>query len=177
MLKSRNLLYFPCTETMLMYALNDKPELSRILGAAVPHTWPVSPEALPYFLSMVKIKAENAKWLNYIVVFPGTSTVVGDIGFLGPPDADGCVEIGYSVIPEYRGRGFATEMVQRMTDWAFSQQHVVSIRAHTMPGNTASIRILRRCGYVHISTIDTEKGPKYLWKQINPSATKPNTGI
>src|SRR4051812_17515003 len=32
---------------------------------------------------------------------------VGGIGFFGPPDADGAVEVGYGLVPAARGRGLA----------------------------------------------------------------------
>jgi RimJ/RimL family protein N-acetyltransferase len=38
-----------------------------------------------------------------------TGMVIGDIGFRGPPDAAGIVEIGYSVVAGRRRRGYATE--------------------------------------------------------------------
>ena len=34
---------------------------------------------------------------------------VGGIGFFGPPDADGAVEVGYGLVPAARGRGLASE--------------------------------------------------------------------
>ena len=46
-----------------------------------------------------------AWWIHHIVV---NGVVVGDIGFHGPAAADGAVEIGYTVVPAWRGRGVAS---------------------------------------------------------------------
>ena len=35
----------------------------------------------------------------WVMIERGSQSVVGDIGFMGPPDTDGSVEVGYSVIP------------------------------------------------------------------------------
>ncbi|MEU5941850.1 hypothetical protein ABZ807_22300 [Micromonospora sp. NPDC047548] len=36
-----------------------------------------------------------------------TGLVTGGIGFFGPPDADGKVELGYGVAPKVKGCGYA----------------------------------------------------------------------
>ena len=46
-----------------------------------------------------------------------SQSVVGDIGFIGPPDEDGSVEVGYSVIPARRGRGDATQAARAIVAW------------------------------------------------------------
>jgi RimJ/RimL family protein N-acetyltransferase len=61
--------------------------------------------------------------------------VIGDVGFVGPPGEDGVVEIGFSVIPSYRGRGIATEAVRALSRWGLSQPTVLSILARCEPGN------------------------------------------
>ena len=69
-------------------------------------------------------------------------------GFKGPPQ-DGTVEIGYSVLPQFQGRGYATEMVRALIDWAFAQPGVLRIVAETTENNVASMRLLHRLGFAH----------------------------
>jgi ribosomal-protein-alanine N-acetyltransferase len=57
-------------------------------------------------------------------------SLVAGAGFLGPP-VDGVVEIGYSVVPATRGRGYATEIVQALVSYAFEHETVTEIIAHT----------------------------------------------
>jgi [ribosomal protein S5]-alanine N-acetyltransferase len=73
--------------------------------------------------------------------------VVGSVGFHGPPDADGRVEVGYHVEPGFRGRGFATEAVQSLIGWAASQHRVRRFRASISPENAPSLAVARRLGF------------------------------
>ncbi|MER3514457.1 MAG: hypothetical protein C4310_08775 [Chloroflexota bacterium] len=56
--------------------------------------------------------------------------LVGSGGFKGPPHA-GAVEIGYSVLPQYQGKGYATEMVAGLVRRALKHAEVDRIVAET----------------------------------------------
>jgi len=71
---------------------------------------------------------------------------VAGAGFLGPP-ANGAVEIGYSVIPAARGRGYAAEIVKALVEYAFEHPDVNEVMAHTSDDNVASTQVLMRCGF------------------------------
>jgi RimJ/RimL family protein N-acetyltransferase len=71
--------------------------------------------------------------------------VVGDAGFKGPPQ-DGEVELGYSVVPPHRRRGYATEAARALVDWALGQPGVERVVAETEPENAPSQRVLELIG-------------------------------
>ena len=75
-------------------------------------------------------------------------TALGSIGFFGPPeDVDGTpeTEVGYGLVAEARGYGFATEALRAML--ATSDAAGVRVRASVAPDNAASIRVLVKCGF------------------------------
>ena len=76
--------------------------------------------------------------------------VVGDVGFHGPPVADGpvVVEIGYALVPSLRGRGVATRAVGQLLEVAW-RDGAVQVLAETDPDNAASQAVLRRLGFRH----------------------------
>jgi ribosomal-protein-alanine N-acetyltransferase len=82
----------------------------------------------------------------WVVIERATQTVVGDAGFKGLP-ADGVVEIGYSVIPDRRRRGYASEAAAALVDWARSQEDVETVVAACDRENVASVRTLERLGF------------------------------
>lgn len=78
--------------------------------------------------------------------------VFGSIGFFGPPSpaADEVpeVEIGYGLVADARGRGVATEAVRGLL--AQADALGVRVRASVLPDNTASIRVLAKCGFTDL---------------------------
>ncbi|MDQ4051250.1 MAG: GNAT family N-acetyltransferase [Actinomycetota bacterium] len=72
---------------------------------------------------------------------------VGSIGCFGPP-VDGETEVGYGLVEEVRGQGLATEAVQAMI--AETQAAGVRLRASVAPDNTASLRVLAKCGFTEL---------------------------
>jgi RimJ/RimL family protein N-acetyltransferase len=76
------------------------------------------------------------------------------------------VEIAYGVSPEYRGKGYATKAAQSLTDYAFNSGKVRVIRAHTLPEQNASTRVLAKCGFRRIGeVIDPEDGLVWCWEK------------
>jgi RimJ/RimL family protein N-acetyltransferase len=55
--------------------------------------------------------------------------------------------IGYSVLPAYRGRGFAPRAAQLVALWAFAETGIARLIAGTMPTNTGSQRVLEKAGF------------------------------
>jgi len=104
-------------------------------------------------------------WLVRITVLRDTGEIVGLVNFPAPPDADGMVEIGYRVIPEFRRRGFATEMARTM--WAYAATHpdVRTLRATFSPGNDGSRSIIEGAGLVLVGEqIDEEDGLELVYE-------------
>jgi RimJ/RimL family protein N-acetyltransferase len=85
-----------------------------------------------------------------------SGSAVGDIGFKGPPEDTGRIEIGYSVIPDRRRRGYAKEAARALIDWALSQPKVRVIVAGCHPDNVPSIRTLERVGFHRTGKADGE---------------------
>jgi len=86
-------------------------------------------------------------WLYRAAVLRETGVVVARAGFHTPPDADGTVEIGYRVLPQWRRQGLATELAVGLIGWA-REQGALRCLASTGPGNAASQAVLARLGFV-----------------------------
>lgn len=86
--------------------------------------------------------------------------MVGDLCFIGEPNAAGEVEIGYGTHPAHQGRGYMTEIVAGMVLWAQAQPTVKTILAATEKTNTASFRVLEKNGFVKYD----ETAALFNWK-------------
>ena len=59
------------------------------------------------------------------------------------------VEVGYGLLPEYWGRGLATEIAQACVRIGFQQLRLRSIVAITTPPNIASQRVMEKAGLAY----------------------------
>jgi len=87
-------------------------------------------------------------------------THIGDLCFKGIK-ADCNPEIGYGILEEHRGQGFATEAVKLALLWAFRHPDVNAIEAETDPYNAASAKVLMKCGFRPNGEVG-EEGPRYI---------------
>jgi len=81
--------------------------------------------------------------------------MVGDLCFVGAPNADGEIEIGYGIYAIFAGLGYMTEAVGGMISWAKKQAEIRAIIADTEKQNTASFRVLEKNGFVKTDETDT----------------------
>jgi RimJ/RimL family protein N-acetyltransferase len=76
-----------------------------------------------------------------------TGSFAGSIGLYYREPGLGEAMIGYSLRPEFRGKGIATRAVNLLCEWAFENVGVARIIAGTFPENRASQRVLERAGF------------------------------
>ncbi|MFD4632643.1 GNAT family N-acetyltransferase [Streptomyces sp. NPDC058284] len=94
------------------------------------------------------------EWGLYALVRTADEVAVGGMGFHGPPDDNGCVEVGYDLVEAARGRGYATEALRSLSQWALTHPEVTSLLALVEPSNTASHGVVARAGYVRLADRD-----------------------
>jgi RimJ/RimL family protein N-acetyltransferase len=75
------------------------------------------------------------------------ATVLGSIGFFGPPSEDGEAEVGYGLVREAWGWGFATEALSGMLAELGPE---IAVRASIRPENKASLRVVAKCGFTQL---------------------------
>jgi RimJ/RimL family protein N-acetyltransferase len=103
-----------------------------------------------------------------------TGEVVGHVGFHGPPDYRGMVEVAYAVDPAYRRRGYARAMLRTALAWAAAEPSVEVVRASISPANHASMATLRPFGFRHVGEqYDEEDGLELLFERPAGPADQP----
>lgn len=100
------------------------------------------------------------EWVQLAVTHRGV--FAGDIGFTAPGD-DQPVWIGYSLHPDFWGRGIATSAV-RLTMRRLHRFGATRFRASVDARNTASAALLVRCGFslLDVKQPITVRGEDYL---------------
>lgn len=124
----------------------DRTTAAEMLDAELSPEWPLAD-----LLDILPEQATGAPWQQrhriHAIGERVTNTVVGDIGFRGPPGETGIVEIGYSVMPDRRRRGNATEAATALTPWALRQRSIRRVVARREADNGPSVRTLERAGF------------------------------
>lgn len=149
-IESRRMTLVAATPELLAADLESRQALAEAMGAEVPENWPpqlYESTAMRWSLRELETSGENGWTLWYLLSHDDEQTrVIGICGFKGKPDTTGSVEIGYSVLKQYRDQGFATEAVARLVRWAFSHQNVNQVTAETLPHLKQSIRVMEKNG-------------------------------
>jgi [ribosomal protein S5]-alanine N-acetyltransferase len=86
--------------------------------------------------------------------------MIGDLCIKGEPNSYGEIEIGYGTYDEFQGKGFMTEMVGAIIDWAKTEPLVRSITATTDKKNTASFKVLQNNEFIKTGETETS----FYWK-------------
>jgi len=63
------------------------------------------------------------------------------------------LEIGYSLVPNERGKGYCTEALEIMVDYLFLSKDTMRIQAQTDTRNAASQKVLEKVGFVKEGTV------------------------
>jgi ribosomal-protein-alanine N-acetyltransferase len=161
--RSLRLLLRPLAPLAAAALPGDRASAAALIGAALDDAWP-QPDVVDLLPTVAQLPPESVAFGVWTVIEVATNCVVGDIGFVVPPDADGVVEMGYSIVPTRRRRGYASEAAAALVGWVFQQPGVSAVVAGTDAGNAASQRVLEKAGFARTS----EAGGEVRWRLDRP---------
>lgn len=144
----------------------------RALGATLPKDWPDEDDK--YLLQMriadLKVHPERAPWLVRAIVENETQRMIGHVGFHGPPNDAGLAEIGYTIFPEHRRKGFAEEAVRALFAWALVKEGVKGFRASVGPWNDPSLKMVGKLGFRQVGVQWDERDGQELVFELRPTS-------
>lgn len=105
------------------------------------------------------------RWLACAVLDARDGVVVGHAGFHGPP-RDGMVEIGYSIDPSYRRRGYGRATVLELLREARACDEVDRVRASINRTNEASFATVAGLGFVAVGERTVDDGSEVVLEMI-----------
>jgi len=146
------------------------------LSASLPVDWPDA-DVEPFLrlrVGQMLGEPESQRWLVRALVRRRDGVMVGHAGFHGPPGshelAPGTAELGYTVFPSYRGRGYATEAAVALMEWA-EGEGARRFVASVAPGNEPSLAIVRKLGFVQTGEQWDEEDGLELVFELDRSAS------
>ncbi|RYV52853.1 GNAT family N-acetyltransferase [Pengzhenrongella frigida] len=144
---------------------------SDLVGARMPEFFTTEGWLWRWRLHQIEADPDSAHWYvrAAVAVAPddaaAPSLVVGHAGFHGPPDA-GTIEIGYTVVPALRGRGYGHGIVAALLAEAAREANVRIVRASISPTNAASLALVQRAGFVQVGEQwDDEDGLELVFER------------
>jgi RimJ/RimL family protein N-acetyltransferase len=99
---------------------------------------------------------ESGGWVQFSVEERDTGRLVGDVGL--SPAEPGVIKVGYTIAPDVQGRGYATEAVRSLVEYAFDTLGADVVRAYASADNTSSIRVVEKVGMRLIERLEHRSG-------------------
>src|SRR6266480_2361984 len=113
---------------------------------------------------------EPGGWVQFSVEERTSGLLVGDVG-LSPADGEpGVIKVGYTIDPRFQSRGYATEAVKALIDYAFTTLDADIVRAYAGAENSPSIRVMEKVGMRLIERFQGSDGDE-VWFGVRYEVT------
>jgi len=94
--------------------------------------------------------------ITWAIVLKDTSKLVGTINYWNIEPENGLAEIGYILHPGFHGQGIMQETITAVIDYGFQSMKLKSILALPEADNAASVKLLKRNGFVYRGRLEEE---------------------
>ena len=165
---TRRLELVSLSPAFLLAVLGGRDEVdAALLDARLPREWDQRTlRNFAYRSDQLAAEPAQQPWLlRAMVERTPARCFAGYINFHDPPNETGIAEIGYTVLPDFRRRGYAEEAARAMISWA-AQQGATTIRASIAPTNAPSLALAAKLGFVQTgSQWDDEDGEEIVFER------------
>lgn len=141
------------TERLIVrqFAENDKDNFFLLSGneTVMQYIRPVNTkeESDKFLLENISSYKDNPKRGRWAVIEKTKGLFVGTFAIIPIPSQPEKIQLGYSLIPEYWGRGYATELTKAGLDYFMNNYSLPEIYGVTEVPNTASQKVLLKAGF------------------------------
>ena len=166
MIETPRLTLMPLTLDQLRLHIANKYELEQTLGLqkGSRQAWEPVLSIIVHFTipRLQNPKLDPLYHTMWLAVDREKKQFVAEAKFKGEPDETGAIEIGYGTYPGFQRKGYMTEMVGGMLNWARQQPGVQRVVADTTAENVASQKVLEKNGFRLFDQIED-----MLWWEIS----------
>ncbi len=146
----------------------DTVEAEACIGLHVPEPQSEDRHVLSLRLKQLEENSALQPWLLRAIGLRDTGEMIGHIGFHTSPGAEylqpwspGGVELGFTVLPAHRRKGYAREAVLALMQWAKSTHGTTDFVVTVSPQNAASQALVTQLGFVRVGGhVDEIDGPE-----------------
>ena len=109
--------------------------------------YPYAPSDAREYVQRARRRFRAGKGLSLQILRREDRALLGGIGLHDLSDEGARAEVGYWLGRRYRGMGYVAEAVEAVLKMGFRELGLHRIEAGVLPGNRASIAVLRRAGF------------------------------
>ncbi|BCY29474.1 GNAT family N-acetyltransferase [Flavobacterium okayamense] len=131
---------------------SDAPEILKLRGDKetmkfIPRPFATSLEDALNHIKIINEKIKENADINWAVTEKGNNKCIGIMGFYRTQPENYRTELGYMILPEYWGKGYVTEAVKTLLNYAFNTLNFHSIEAVIDSRHIASEKVLIKNGF------------------------------
>lgn len=147
----------------MFYGWANDPEVTRYLNWNTHESIEETEEILSRWIR----EYEKPERLNFAIELRETQQLIGGIDVVGYLNGvSGTPVIGYNLSRQFWNRGYMTEACNALIEYLFAKGYS-EIRIDAMTENTASIRVIEKCGGVFLKTEEQEFPLKNMTASVN----------
>lgn len=164
MLETKRLIIKPLSLAELELYYNSPAELANSIGFFDAET--EEDDELKQIIAdqfLPTLRAGDSEYLFFtlwLIVLKATNEVVASLCFHSAPQ-NGVVEVGYGTYAGCKNKGYMTEALQALIQWAKQREDICRVTAEVIHGNNASARVLIKNGFELLS--DHEQSAIYAY--------------
>lgn len=131
-------------DLLAFVAMRDEPEVARY------QSWErfTEDDGRRFIADLAPMQPGEPGWFQFALEEKASGSFVGDCGLFIDPADTRLGRVGYTIAPRFWNRGFGTEAVAALVDFAFRSFALHRITASVDPRNIASCRVLEKAGFV-----------------------------
>lgn len=111
-----------------------------------------SKETTRQCITFLQNQYETGEYYEWALIRKSDNKMIGTAGLSAFNSAENSSEIGYVIAKEYWNRGFATEALAKIIEFAFVELRLSQVYGYTYPENTASKKVMEKCGMRYAGT-------------------------
>jgi len=138
----------------------DRLALGRLAAYRIPADFPNAGglKLVRYRRDQIAGDASWVPWSLRAIVLREAAAMVGYVNFHGPPGVNdtatpNAVELGWTVFPSQRRKGYATETARVLMDWAATEHGIRRFVSSTTPDNAPSLRVHDKLGFARTGQV------------------------
>lgn len=131
---------------------DDAPEILKLRGDKkimeyIPRPLATSIDEALEHINLINSKIDENIDINWAITEKGSDKCIGILGFYRTQPENYRTELGYMILSEYWGKGYVSEAVKTLLDFAFNKLNFHSIEAVIDSRQIASEKVLLKNGF------------------------------